>query len=488
MNNRGSRRRRAAAGGCLPGMHPFHVDSNLPGWFGRLDLGEKRSRFLVCMYVAPRYLAGALTLLFFAMGRPAYAQQVTRVPPFIGTHSETWERFGVSQLPSGTSILGGIATISGDHMETATTFQMCTVRARPSDGTILMDSDRPTGPITISFSRPVSAFGAYWGSGVGCFGNPPSILTFVDIAGHVIGTDSFVYMGDGTLAWHGYRFGTPVKTIVRTAGDNHEGVAVDGLRATVVAAASPRAVLGDFNGDGHPDYVLRNPGTRQTAIWYLNNNIYQSGALGPSISAGWGLDSVADFNRDVHPDYTLFNPTSDRTAIWYLSGPTRIASAYGPTLAGGWELVATGDFNGNGYPDYVLFNATNHQTAIWYLNNNVYVSGGFGPTLPVNWNVVGAADFNRDGHRDYLLFNSSNHQTAIWYLSGRTLVGGAYGPTIPSGWALVATADFNSDGRPDYLLYNPASRQTAIWYLNNNVYVSAAYGPTLPVGWSLAEP
>jgi FG-GAP repeat./PQQ enzyme repeat. len=29
------------------------------------------------------------------------------------------------------------------------------------------------------------------------------------------------------------------------------------------------ATVADFNGDGHPDLVLRNAGTRQTAIWYL---------------------------------------------------------------------------------------------------------------------------------------------------------------------------------------------------------------------------
>jgi hypothetical protein len=250
-------------------------------------------------------------------------------------------------------------------------------------------------------------------------------------------------------------------------------------------AAAARAAVADFNSDGHPDYVLRKASTRQTAIWYLNNNVFISGALGPGITVGWVLDGVADFNRDVHPDYALFNASTDRTAIWYMSGPTRIASAYGPTLAGGWELVATADFNANGYPDYVLYKPSTRQTAIWYLRNNVYVSAGYGPTLPVNWSLVGAADFNRNGHRDYVLFNSSNHQTAIWYLSGRTFLRGAYGPTIPSGWALVATADFNSDGHPDYLLYNPTSRQTAIWYLNNNVFVSGAFGPTPPAGWSL---
>src|SRR6266496_4056074 len=115
----------------------------LPAMNGRLELEEKRRLFLACLRAATLYLSGALALLFFVTGPPAYAQQVTLVPPFIGTYSETWERFGVRRISSGSSILGGIATISGDHMETATSFQMCSVFGRPSDGSILMDQDRP---------------------------------------------------------------------------------------------------------------------------------------------------------------------------------------------------------------------------------------------------------------------------------------------------------------------------------------------------------
>ena len=104
------------------------------------------------------------------------------------------------------------------------------------------------------------------------------------------------------------------------------------------ALATPRATVADFNGDGHPDYVLRNVGTRQTAIWYLNNNIFLGGALGPTIVTGWFLKSAADFNLNSHPDYALFNPTTDQTAIWYMSGPTFIGGAFGPTLPDSWEL------------------------------------------------------------------------------------------------------------------------------------------------------
>jgi hypothetical protein len=128
-------------------------------------------------------------------------------------------------------------------METEQRFQLCSVFAKPSDGKILMDQDRPEPLVTISFSHPISSFGAYWGSGYKCslccrFNDAPTILTFQDVNGNVIGSDSFYYEGNGTLTWHGYTFATPIKKIVRTAGDNAEGFAMDGLQATVASDSS----------------------------------------------------------------------------------------------------------------------------------------------------------------------------------------------------------------------------------------------------------
>src|SRR6266487_3832825 len=259
------------------------------------------------------------------------------------------------------------------------------------------------------------------------------------------------------------------------------------------AGAAGGAGISDFNGDGHPDFVLQfqNLKTPKTAIWYLNNNVFISSASGPTLPSWWFLGGVADFNRDGHPDFVLLDSgISPDTAIWYLSGPTLVGRANGPSVPrvpSGWGWVGAADFSGDGYPDYLLYNTNTHQTAIWYLNNNVRVGGDFGPTLPNGWTLVDVADFNRDGHPDYVLENGTG-RTAIWYLSGRTLVGGAYGPTLPSGWELAATAEFNGAGKPVYVLYNANTRRTAIWYLNNTLYASSGYGPTVPAGWSLVSP
>ena len=98
---------------------------------------------------------------------------------------------------------------------------------------------------------------------------------------------------------------------------------------------------------------------------------------------------MADFNSDGRPDYALFNSASRQTAIWYLNNNVFISGVLGPTLPVGWALVAAADFNGNGKPDYVLYNASTRQTAIWYLNNNVFVSAAFGPAIPAGWSLVG---------------------------------------------------------------------------------------------------
>src|SRR6476660_8464383 len=241
----------------------------------------------------------------------------------------------------------------------------------------------------------------------------------------------------------------------------------------------------DFNGDARPDLLLFNTGTRQTAVWYMSNNVRIGSANGPTLPAGWSLASVADFNRDDHPDYLLFNSATRATWIWYMNNNVRIGNAFGPTLPAGSTVAALGDFNSDGYPDYVLFNANTGGTVVWYLRNNVRIGSATGSTLPAGRSLAGVADFNGDTHPDYLLFNAATRGTVIWYMSGATRTGSRNGPTIPAACEVAGLADFDGSGRPDYLLYNSSTRQTAVWYLNNYLLIGNATGPTIPAGWSV---
>ncbi|HEY5767497.1 MAG TPA: FG-GAP-like repeat-containing protein, partial [Candidatus Udaeobacter sp.] len=244
----------------------------------------------------------------------------------------------------------------------------------------------------------------------------------------------------------------------------------------------------DFNADARPDLLLFNATTRQTAVWYMNNNVRIGSASGPTPPGGWTVASVADFNGDNHPDYLLFNTATRVTGMWYMNTNVRIGTAFGPTLPAGWTVVALGDFNSDGYPDYVLFNANTGGTIVWYMRNNVRIGSATGPTLPAGRSVAGVADFNGDTHPDYLLFNAATRGTVIWYMSGATRTGSRNGPTIAAGFEVAGLADFDGNGRPDYLLYNSSTRQTAVWYLNNYQLIGNAAGPTIWAGWNIVAP
>ena len=120
----------------------------------------------------------------------------------------------------------------------------------------------------------------------------------------------------------------------------------------------------------------------------MRNNVHIGSAPGPTVPAGWILAGVGDFNGDDQPDYLLFNPTTRGTVIWYMNNNVRIGSTHGPTLPAGWEVAGVADFNRDGRPDYLLFNPTTRGTVIWYMNNNIHVTSIYGPTLPAGWSVV----------------------------------------------------------------------------------------------------
>jgi BNR repeat-like domain/FG-GAP-like repeat len=236
------------------------------------------------------------------------------------------------------------------------------------------------------------------------------------------------------------------------------------------------------------DYILLNPTTRQTALWYLRGASFVRGVTGPTLPVDWTVAASPDFDSNGQPDYLLVNSITRQTVIWYLNNGVLVRGALGPTLPVGWTVVGAIDFNNDGKPDYVLFNPHSLQTAIWYMNGGTFLSGVFGPTLPPGWTLTGAADFTGNGKPEFLLFNPRTRQTAIWYVDGPTFTGGLIGPTLPPGWILSGPEDFNGDGRPDYVLVNPSTRQTAIWFINSGKLAGAVFGPTLAPGYGLASP
>jgi len=73
----------------------------------------------------------------------------------------------------------------------------------------------------------------------------------------------------------------------------------------------------------------------------MNDNIHFASNNAPNVPCcEWRIASVADFNGDGHPDLLLFNPGTFQTVIRYLVGAMYLTGKYGPTLPGRWHVVA----------------------------------------------------------------------------------------------------------------------------------------------------
>src|SRR5262249_24161259 len=76
-------------------------------------------------------------------------------------------------------------------------------------------------------------------------------------------------------------------------------------------------------------------------IWYMNNNVFVGAFFGPTFPLGWDLFAVGDFNGDGHPDFVLRGGAGfQQTGIWYMNNNVFVGALFGPTLPFGWWSTA----------------------------------------------------------------------------------------------------------------------------------------------------
>jgi hypothetical protein len=162
------------------------------------------------------------------------------------------------------------------------------------------------------------------------------------------------------------------------------------------------AGIGDFNGDNKSDVLLRN--TNGTlGEWFMSGSTIDS-AQGISfdgapvtLPSSWSIVGVGDFNGDGMADILLRN-TNGSLGEWMMNG-SQIESAEAVTFQGtavslnsSWTLAAIGDFNSDGKADLVWENS-NGALAEWTMNgaaitsaNSVTSQGQ--PVSPSGWHVL----------------------------------------------------------------------------------------------------
>jgi hypothetical protein len=280
--------------------------------------------------------------------------------------------------------------------------------------------------------------------------------------------------------------------------DSHAVFPTPGSFATGLQPDS--VAVGDFNGDGVPDFVTANAGSGDLSVW-LND---KSDSRGPGFNfvsltdnSGnaitlntLGIDPkkviVGDFNNDGHPDIavadfgdfgavpgnvTVFINTGDPNHPFsndpqFVLQPTTSDTAYQNTYV---LDMAAGEFNGDGNLDVALLlfkaDALTNPFRIAVLfgdgKGNLSPQAGKDNTLlpdGTNPTAIAVADFNGDGKADIAVTNfqdNANDDTlGVLFGSGDGKFGSLASYRAGTHVSSIAVASLRGDGRTDIVVTN----------------------------------
>lgn len=175
-------------------------------------------------------------------------------------------------------------------------------------------------------------------------------------------------------------------------------------------ADSISIAVGDLNGDGYQDAVVRNANSVGSVyIWDNAAGSFQpaSQLQGSSAGSGGSID-LADLDGDGDLD-AVIGSSSGQDRIYWNNGDGTFGASYTslPATSGTTSVVKTGDFNGDGYIDILVGKSNNNNAPIHY-------NDGYGVFTTANTRYIGVmrvscadvGDVDGDGDLDIVLGRS----------------------------------------------------------------------------------
>ena len=251
-----------------------------------------------------------------------------------------------------------------------------------------------------------------------------------------------------------------------------------GLGASVGVALDPAytlAAVGDFDGDGDSDALLRNAEGFDRG-WIFDSGTPSQVSYPTLAGAYWQVAGTGDLDGDGKDDIVWRNYWDGTNRVWLMNGggaPVSVAFTAVADLK--WRIDAVGDFDGDGKKDLFWRNYTNGKTSVWLMNGGTVRSTALSTTVAdLNWKGVGSGDFDGDGHDDVVFQNTSTAACSLWYMNGSVLVRSAALPAQPStAWRVAGVGDFDADGLRDDIVWNePSSEEDVVWTMTSGQPVS----------------
>jgi hypothetical protein len=230
--------------------------------------------------------------------------------------------------------------------------------------------------------------------------------------------------------------------------------------------------VSDVNGDGRPDLVTANYGSKNTSVLLGNGN----GTFQPqkTFVSGYGsiFVAVSDVNGDGKPDllvanygtyegvsYGGSNTIPNGTTVSVLLGNGNGTFQAQPLVTTGTcpRSVAVSDVNGDGRPDLVVANLRSNTVSVLLGNGNGTFRAQQTLATGAKPFSVTVADLNGDGRPDLAVANQYGFNVSVLLGNGNGTFQAQQTFAADSFPASVVVSDVNGDGRPDLVVANRGS-------------------------------
>ncbi|HEY4641771.1 MAG TPA: FG-GAP-like repeat-containing protein [Thermoanaerobaculia bacterium] len=183
------------------------------------------------------------------------------------------------------------------------------------------------------------------------------------------------------------------------------------------------AAMGDLDGDGFGEAIMRDTQTGATSLWKFDHNSFSQTPIHAGGNLDWTIVAARDFDFDGKDDI-LWRHTSGMTLIWFMNGAAIRSSA--AVHSGGntdWSIAGAGDFDGDGKADILWRHNPTGMTLLWQLNGaQIIASTVVHSGSNQNWTIAALGDYDGDSKTDILWRENNTGMTLYWRMSGPQIV------------------------------------------------------------------
>lgn len=270
---------------------------------------------------------------------------------------------------------------------------------------------------------------------------------------------------------------------------------LDGEQATgndlpIVAADSVRLLaIGDFDGDGTDEVLARDRGDHRWRYFDVTDEgVVELLVPAMTRNAAWSVATVGDFNGDGTDDVMIRRKDTGLAAYYAMDGTAARLVRNSVTRNTRFQVMGTGDFNGDGHDDILLRDADNGR---WIHYDMARPRGTLRrPALTPNqrFEFQAIGDLNGDGRDDVLLRHAGTGEWIYYAMATnhRGRLTRRFGLPSDLPHEAIATGDFNGNGSASPLFRHPDNGGWMSYDLTTSPVRSDIQGMTTDLTWVLA--